>query len=255
MLLSELSSNDIITVSLRRECIDDKGAKALSLNTALTSLDVPHNKISDKGAKALSLNTTLTSLDLRYNKVGDEGANSLSLNTSLTILDLRGNKIEDEGAKAFSLNTTLTSLDLFDNYIGNEGAKALSLNTTLTSLDLRFNNVRDGALFTLIQDRLTLNMQQLTQRRSQFLRVLIVLARDANNGASDSHWKRLPPDMRRYILRQTYEGWSLGMPLKAKERCGTFILNNVKTISGMIRAKVAWKIICGRNYMTFSLKI
>ena len=160
-----------------------------------------------------------------------------------------------EGAKALSLNTTLMSLDLYSNDIGDEGAKALSLNTTLISLDLYNNNIRDKALLTSIQDRIALNKQQLRQRRSQFLQSLIVLARDNNNIHSDTRWRRLPPDMRRYIFHHVYQEWSLGMPLKAKEKCGTFILNNIGTINEMLQRKVLWKIIYRDNFSQFALKI
>ena len=53
---------------------------------------------------ALRVNTSLTSLHLPENRIGDEGASSLSeafrVNTSLICLDLSGNFIGDEGASS-----------------------------------------------------------------------------------------------------------------------------------------------------------
>lgn len=235
--------------------INNEGAKALALNTTLTSLSLNYNQIGDDGAKALALNTTLTSLYLSYNKIGDEGAIALSLNTLLTNLALLYNKIGDEGIRALSLNTSLTYLNLIWNAIGNEGARALSLNTSLTSLYLDDNyKITDKTLLTTIQARLELNKKQLVQRRSQFLQSMIILTRDANNVNSESRWRRLPPDVRRYILHHAYAGWSLGIPPKAKEKCGRFILDNMETINLMIREKIPWTISYRENYTQFYLR-
>ena len=48
----------------------------------MTYLNLFDNRIGDDGAKALSLNTTLTSLSIGYNHIGAEGAKALSLNTT-----------------------------------------------------------------------------------------------------------------------------------------------------------------------------
>ena len=244
----------VTTLDLRCNSIGDEEVKTLSLNTTLTSLSLSGNWIGDEGAKALSLNTTLTTLDLGGNRIRDEGAKTLSFSTSITLLYLDANDIGAEGAKALALNTTLTSLSLYDNKIGDEGAKALSLNTTLTSLDLWNSRIGDKSLLSSIQNRLTLNRKQLTQRRSQFIHSLIILGRDTNNRNSDSPWRKLPLDMRRYILQHAYPGWILGMPLKAKERCGTFILNNIGTISEMLQKKVSWTITYRNDFTQFALK-
>ena len=88
----DLPSITSTSLSLKSDQIGVEGARVLTFNSTLTTLDITgypiDNYISNEEAKALSLNTTLTSLNLRYNKIGSEGAKALSLNTTLVSLDL-----------------------------------------------------------------------------------------------------------------------------------------------------------------------
>ena len=131
--------------------------EALTVNTALTNLNLKRNKIGDSGAGSLSdaikVNTVLTNLDLSDNKISAFGAGSLSdaikVNTVLTYLNLSGNNIGASGAGSLSdaikVNTLLTNLNLSRNNIGDSGAGSLSdaikVNTVLTNLDLSGNNI------------------------------------------------------------------------------------------------------------------
>ena len=169
--LESLSSNTFLTdldlrpifwaLLLGCDTIDDKRiallSKTLSVNTALTHLNLSNNYIGDSGAtslfQVLSVNTTLTHLNLSNNNIGDSGSPSLflvlSVNTTLTHLNLSNNGIGDSGAAslsgALSDNVTLTHLNLSSNGICASGAaslsQALSVNTTLTHLNLKWNVV------------------------------------------------------------------------------------------------------------------
>lgn len=201
----------------------------------------------------LRLSDDMDTLDLPCNGIDDEGAKELSLNTTLTSLYLGCNNIKDEGAKALSLNTTLTDLNLWNNMIGEEGVNALSLNTTLTNLNLGSNYIAYETLST-IGRRLELNKSALRRGRSQFLQNMIILACDANNINSSSFWKHLPPDMRRYILQYAYQGWILGMPPKAKQKCAEFISNNIGTINKLLQRGTSWKIVYMTNKSQFTIR-
>mgnify|MGYP001400576280 CR=1 FL=1 len=74
-------------------------------NTTLQEIELNYGaEIGDSSisalAKALEVNTTLTTLNLEANEVGDGGATALAealkTNTTLTQLDLRGNSLGDE---------------------------------------------------------------------------------------------------------------------------------------------------------------
>ena len=142
-------------------------AKALTINTSLSSLVLQSNSIGAEGAnslaQALRANRSLSSLDVSKNSVGNEGANSLAQslreNTSLSSLVLQSNFIGAEGASSLAqtlrVNTSISSLDLSDNLVGADGAnslaKALVENTTLSSLDLGHNSVGDEGANSLAQ--------------------------------------------------------------------------------------------------------
>ena len=88
---------------MSRNIIGDSGAsclaRALSVNSSLTNLDLSRNRIGDSGAASLSqaiaANSCLTCLNLRRNRIGPSGASSLSQavtgNISFINLDLSGN--------------------------------------------------------------------------------------------------------------------------------------------------------------------
>ncbi|XP_067042156.1 NLR family CARD domain-containing protein 3-like [Acropora muricata] len=134
-------------------------ARALTVNTSLSFLNLSLNFIGVTGAnslaQALRVNTSLSSLDLSRNSIGDEGANSLAealkVNNSVSSLNLGSNSIGDEGAnslaKALRLNSSLSSLNLSINSISDEGAnslvQALKVNTSLSSLYLLYNSLDD----------------------------------------------------------------------------------------------------------------
>lgn len=223
----------------------DENVKALALNTNLTSLSLWRNNITAEGAKALALNTTLTCLNLGNNKIGNEGAKAFALNTTLIRLYIWRNEINDEGVKALALNTTLTSLDLDDNNVTTESAKALSLNTTLIHLSMNYvsmDYVSAGWRMTL-KDQMELNLRHLCERRGQFIRCLIVLARDANNDGSVSFWHLLIPDMRRYIIQHACHHWNVGLSYQETQTCATFISEHITQLNEDIRMGIPLKVI------------
>ena len=151
--------------------------EALTVNTALSNLDLSCNSIGDSVAASLSdaikVNTVLTNLNLSLNKIGAFGAGSLSdaikvnteVNTVLTYLDLSYNHIGDSGAGSLSdavkVNSVLTNLNLSYNNIGDSGAASLSdalkVNILLTNLNLSYNNVGDSGAASL-SDALKVNI-------------------------------------------------------------------------------------------------
>ena len=132
----------------------------LTVNTALTHLDLSKNSIGASCAASLSdaikVNTVLTHVDLSENKIGASGAASLSDaikgNTILTNLNLTWNRIGSSGAgllsDAMKVNTVLTDLNLSKNGIGDSGAgflsHAIKVNTVLTDLNLNENEIGDN---------------------------------------------------------------------------------------------------------------
>lgn len=144
-------------------------AKGLEVNRSLRSLNASGNFLSGYGqngkfvrdeaglsgfARALAVNTTLTSLNLSENRLGLQGIQALlpgvAATTSLLDLDLSRNNITGEGAEklaeVLSANVSLTKLDLRLNQIGMLGAIALAPAVasgchSLCGLDLRFNNI------------------------------------------------------------------------------------------------------------------
>lgn len=228
--------------------IGNAGAKALSANTTLTWLDVGRNRINTEGAKALALNTTLISLNmsdnakLLGNHIKDEGFRALALNTTLISLELWASNITTEGIRALSLNSTLTSLDLENCRVGDEGARALSLNTTLTSLLVSDSQISSERWITL-DLQLKANKQRLHERRNQFIRCLIILARDTNNRESGSSWNRLIPDMRRYIVDHVCCEWQLGISQQRARECASYITKNITQIDEALRKGIPLKIV------------
>ena len=115
-------------------------------------------QVATEVAKALEVNTTLTSLNLEKSQVGDEGgvaiAKALGVNTSLIKLNLRNCSIGYEGCtalgKAFEVNNTMVDICLMDNQIDADGriafafTKALGVNTSLTKVDLQGNHASIG---------------------------------------------------------------------------------------------------------------
>jgi hypothetical protein len=81
---------------------------ALTVNTAITELNLRANDLSDAGAQAigasLMANSAVTALELGSNRIGDDGARAigeaLRVNTAVTKLSLQGNPIGDEGIQA-----------------------------------------------------------------------------------------------------------------------------------------------------------
>jgi Ran GTPase-activating protein (RanGAP) involved in mRNA processing and transport len=90
-------------------------ASLISVNGALTSLDISNNPIGDDGVKpiceALKQNGSLKVLDLNARltsdgKIGPQGAqylaDMLSVNGALTVTDLLGNRLDAESAKVLA---------------------------------------------------------------------------------------------------------------------------------------------------------
>jgi hypothetical protein len=194
------------------------------------SLHLGSNQIGAEGAKALSLNTTLTTLYLNSNQIGDEAAKALSLNTTLTTLYLRYNRIGDEGAKALSLNTTLMTLDLGGNQIGDEGAKALNLNTTLTNLYL-YDNQIGADLLSQIKEQMEINKIMLKKRRSLFISQIILLNIIKTK---ENYWSRLVPDLRNKVFDIVAGTSSLGTTIDDSRKCIKFVHKNIPIKTNMI---------------------
>ena len=241
--IKALALNSTLThLNLEGAHINDAKAKTLALSSTITDLSLWRNNVTDEGAKALALNTTLRCLHLTHCEVGNGGAKAFGVNTTLVSLYIWLNKIDGEGAKALSLNTTLTRLDLDYNNISDEGAEALSLNTTLTSLNINSPYISDEWKGK-IRHRIRMNKQEMFIRRDQFIRCLIVLARDATNCESNSTWRYFPGDMRRYIIDHACRHWNVGLSYKEARACATFISQNITQLSDAIRMGTPLKIV------------
>eukprot|EP01133_Synstelium_polycarpum_P015225 gene15225-18016_t len=135
---------------------DTKGITlAIASNTTITELDLSLNSIdSVEGeflARALSTNTALTSLNLGGNIIS-VGAipilRALNNNKTLTYLNLRKNQIGTVPPRVLfdvlTKNSTLRHLDLYQNFLdnaaGREIASGIAYNASLTHLDVSFNH-------------------------------------------------------------------------------------------------------------------
>ena len=113
-------------------------ADALSINPALTYVDLSSNVIEYNGGMflgtALNANTVLKTLSLLNNKLGDIGAVALAEglkgNTGLTTLDLGANNIGVRGAtaiaEALKSNTALRTLNMEDNHYSLKDAPSIT---------------------------------------------------------------------------------------------------------------------------------
>ncbi|CAE7246122.1 Nlrc3 [Symbiodinium sp. CCMP2592] len=134
-------------------------AKALTLNTTTTELEIQVSHSAQAECKALwkaladmlKANATVSTLNLGFNGIGAESLEALAAavatNGTLTTIDLRGNDIGSEGCKALGqalkTNDTLTTIDLRQNIILAGGlkaiAEALTTNRALTTINLDYN--------------------------------------------------------------------------------------------------------------------
>ena len=88
-LARELPQHPFITrVILKRNGIDDDGAKALSKVKQIKYLDLTGNYVGDVGAKALAKNTTLEELYLDENPITKSGVEAFFSNYSIEKLGL-----------------------------------------------------------------------------------------------------------------------------------------------------------------------
>ena len=93
---------------MRRRPLDLLGA-VLRRNQSITFLDLYYNDINSQAAATLAAalaghsHSALTQLNLRHNRIGDAGADALAQalvrNTSLTALNLRNNSVSNRAAE------------------------------------------------------------------------------------------------------------------------------------------------------------
>jgi internalin A len=165
-LVSKLSAlEELRSLDLRFNQIDDSDAEFLAKFKQLTFLDLAHNRIGGSGLKALSYLsqlitlkltdngidesaapclsglTQLNSLYLGRNCLGNAGAESLRSLDQLSYLDLKSNKIDENGVVSLLTLRKLKALDLFNNRIGPKGAKLIATLSQLRWLNLWNNNV------------------------------------------------------------------------------------------------------------------
>lgn len=171
-----MKQSSILTLSLTDDSIGDGGAqrlaRALRVNTSLTSSALDGNHIGPSGAEAiassLTKNPSLTNLSLSRDEIGDGGAQAFAElladgRSFVTKLNLGDNRISDVGAKrlawAIQAVSRLAELDLSGNpFIGPASGQAFSDglvgNSTLVILGLKATNVgsyaekRSGKLFS-----------------------------------------------------------------------------------------------------------
>ena len=132
-------------------------AKALEVNTCLTSLDMKWLGVGRTGghalAEALKKNTALTEINACRNGFAQAGGMALGMalagNSALKSLDMSLNDIGPEGGRAFgdgiAGNSALIDLNMSRTGLGPAGgkamARALETNSTLASLDLTCDDV------------------------------------------------------------------------------------------------------------------
>lgn len=133
------------TLHLYNNNIGDIGAIALA-NLHIQELSLSRNKISARGAKALFKNSSLKSLNLDSNMIGNVAVKAIASNTSLLELRLNQCNINDDGAKKIAHNYHLRKLELGRNNIGNEGAKALTNCKNLSSLSINVKSISPNIL-------------------------------------------------------------------------------------------------------------
>ncbi|KAG5180340.1 hypothetical protein JKP88DRAFT_246943 [Tribonema minus] len=126
--------------------------KALSLNPAVTALDLHNAGLATSAVAAIAAalpTTALSALSISFNPVDDDTvfAKLLADGTALRALTLRGDAVASAGAAALAAaleaNTRLAALNLFANAVGDAGAAALAdallVNTALAGLSLARN--------------------------------------------------------------------------------------------------------------------
>ena len=147
---------------------------------------------------------------------------------------MQSNQIGDEGASVLALNSTLKSLNLSYNNIRDKGARALAQSCcTLTCLRLDGNHIREEIKATVDQ-RISNNLAMQAQRRSSFIRCMVILSRDAAiRSRSTSYWSRLPSDLRHYVLWHLCRSYSSTFGKRSQQtyECAMFLMENVDTIN------------------------
>ena len=135
-----------------------------SSDPALTKLEIQHKRnFNEAGcrilARALSLNTCITSLDLEYTTITPAGAAllcpALAHLTAMTYLNLRQTDMQSSGTShlcsALAHLTAMTELDLSDNQLTEDdgaricGAAAAAGMTRRKVLDLSYNPAPENA--------------------------------------------------------------------------------------------------------------
>lgn len=146
-LAEALKKNKFIKkISLRCNCVGDKGIAAISGVETLEELDISnglagyddyYNDITYVGAEALA-KSKLKKLVVSNNpNLGDRGIIALSKSQTIVDLDVGGCGITAEGSKLlFAVNDKIEKLSLADNSIGDEGLSSISSNSTIKELDL-----------------------------------------------------------------------------------------------------------------------
>jgi Ran GTPase-activating protein (RanGAP) involved in mRNA processing and transport len=123
-------------------------ASLISVNGALTALDLSYNDLKDEGVSAVceaiqsNKETKLASLNFGNNGIGPVGANAVAamvaVTGGLTALNLSSNNLKDEGVSAVckaiqnNKETKLASLNVSDNGIRSAGAKSLAAMVVVT---------------------------------------------------------------------------------------------------------------------------
>lgn len=171
-------------------------------------------------------------------------------NPNLRCLILCNNNIEDEYAKTvasfFADNPMLQILDLRYNKITIDGAKALvNIFQHNKTLSIKIHGNPASQLLNIIDVLSAENERMLNLRRSQFLRSLIVLAKDQINKNDLSYWKMLPLDIKKHILSLlTFNSInSIGKNLKQISKCAEFVNNNIQLICLKLQAGHSFKLI------------
>lgn len=219
----------------------DREATELFKSSNLTALNLAHNMVKDKALEGIYKNTVLTSLDLCNNCIRYSGTQELAKSTTLLSLNLSRNGITEKNFKELIQNTILTTLNVSNNEIGALKQQIIFANTTLTSLNLDLNRSAD---FSGILNQVKLNERNLAQRRSEFIRILILLMRSPQ----DSRWKQFPPDMRKYILIHLGQSFCLGVPIDKIKNLISLMDNNLEKINKMIGSRTDFRIGYSRDY-------
>jgi len=141
-----LGLENVTSVVLHGEAIDDCWAVPLGALSDLQTLDMSYTSVSDAGVKQLSHLRHLELVSLAHTRITDAGLESLTALPSLRLLQLHSTRITDSGARHLAEIETLEDLALDSTLVSDDAMSHLRALSNLRNLSLRQTAVGDVGL-------------------------------------------------------------------------------------------------------------